>query len=244
MEAKESGEKPKLQLFVKASDDGESIGNCPFSHRLFMILMHKGAPFTLTTVDMKRAPDMLRALAPGTQPPFIVYNDEVKSDINKIEEFLEELFCPPSYPSMTPKHKDTNTAGNDVFHKFSAYIKNQLSSQDSHVENNFLRSLVRLDKYLKTPLPYEEKMNPQLKVSSRKFLDGDQLTLADCNLLPKLHIIKTVCKHYRNFEIPGELMGMRRYLDNATQLKEFQYTCPNDEEIRLSYRSVVRPMKQ
>ena len=27
-------------------------------------------------------------------------------------------------------------------------------------------------------------------VSRRLFLDGDQLTLADCSLLPKLHIIK------------------------------------------------------
>ncbi|CAH2316869.1 chloride intracellular channel 3 [Pelobates cultripes] len=159
--------------------------------------------------------------------------------------FLVNLtLCVCSYPSMTPKHKDTNTAGNDVFHKFSAYIKNQLSSQDSHVENNFLRSLVRLDKYLKTPLPYEEKMNPELKVSSRKFLDGDKLTLADCNLLPKLHIINIVCKHYRKFEIPAELMGLRRYLDNAAQLKDFTYTCPNEKEILLSYSSVVKPMNQ
>lgn len=29
-----------------------------------------------------------------------------------------------------------------------------------------------------------------ITVSKRKFLDGDHLTLADCNLLPKLHIIK------------------------------------------------------
>lgn len=27
-------------------------------------------------------------------------------------------------------------------------------------------------------------------VSQRKFLDGNELTLADCNLLPKLHIVQ------------------------------------------------------
>lgn len=38
----------------QASYDAESVGNCPFCQRLFMILWLKGANFTLTTVDMKR----------------------------------------------------------------------------------------------------------------------------------------------------------------------------------------------
>lgn len=42
-----------------------------------------------------RAPDVLKALAPGSQPPFLLYNDEVKTDTNKIEEFLEEKLAPP-----------------------------------------------------------------------------------------------------------------------------------------------------
>lgn len=28
------------------------------------------------------------------------------------------------------------------------------------------------------------------KCSNRKYLDGNELTLADCNLLPKLHVVK------------------------------------------------------
>lgn len=42
-----------------------------------------------------RAPDVLKALAPGSQPPFLLFNDEVKTDTNKIEEFLEEKLAPP-----------------------------------------------------------------------------------------------------------------------------------------------------
>lgn len=33
-----------------------------------------------------------------------------------------------------------------------------------------------------------------IKFSTRKFLDGNEMTLADCNLLPKLHIVKVVAK--------------------------------------------------
>ncbi|KAG8447431.1 hypothetical protein GDO86_014784 [Hymenochirus boettgeri] len=232
-----------LELFVKASDDGESIGNCPFCQRLFMILIHKGVPFTLTTVDMKRAPEVLKDLAPGSQPPFLLYNNEVKTDTNKIEEFLEETLVPPRYPKMSPKHKDSSTAGNDVFLKFSAYIKNQLPAQEETLQRNLLKSLLILDRYLIAPLPCEVSANPKLTVSKRKFLDGDELTLPDCNLLPKLHIINTVCKHYRKFEIPKDLKGVSRYLDNAVELKEFKYTCPNTEEILLFYRNAVKQMK-
>lgn len=49
----------------------------------------------LTTVLPNRKPADLQNLAPGTHPPFITFNNEVKTDVNKIEEFLEEVLCPP-----------------------------------------------------------------------------------------------------------------------------------------------------
>ena len=39
----------------QAGSDGESIGNCPFSQRLFMILWLKGVVFNVTTVDLRRS---------------------------------------------------------------------------------------------------------------------------------------------------------------------------------------------
>lgn len=52
-----------------------------------------------------------------------------------------------------------------------------------------LRALTRLDGYLRRPLEHELAQEPQLQESRRRFLDGDQLTLADCSLLPKLYIM-------------------------------------------------------
>lgn len=54
------------------------------------------------------------------------------------------------------------------------------------------KALKKLDDYLNSPLPDEidaDSMEEE-KGSSRPFLDGNELTLADCNLLPKLHIVK------------------------------------------------------
>ena len=57
-----------------------------------------------------------------------------------------------------------------------------------------VKGLKKLDSYLNSPLldEVDAHSTEEAAVSGRKFLDGNELTLADCNLLPKLHIIK-VC---------------------------------------------------
>lgn len=56
----------------------------------------------------------------------------------------------------------------------------------SALETGLNKALAKLDEYLLSPLPEEDHGGE----SNRKYLDGDELTLADCNLLPKLHVIK------------------------------------------------------
>lgn len=60
------------------------------------------------------------------------------------------------------------------------------------LERGLLKTLQKLDEYLNSPLPDEidENSMEDIKFSTRRFLDGDEMTLADCNLLPKLHIVK------------------------------------------------------
>ncbi|XP_019723657.1 chloride intracellular channel protein 5 [Hippocampus comes] len=235
----------EISLYVKAGSDGESIGNCPFSQRLFMILWLKGVIFNVTTVDLKRKPADLQDLAPGTNPPFMTFNGEVKIDVNKIEEFLEEKLAPPRYPRLSPKHPEANTAGIDVFAKFSAYIKNPRKETNDALEKALLKSLRHLDDFLRTPLAAEIDCDAPGDVpeSTRSFLDGPELTLADCNLLPKLHILKVVAKKYRGFDIPAEMSGIWRYLNCAYQREEFNNTCPAEREIEFAYADVVKKVK-
>ncbi|XP_032487015.1 chloride intracellular channel protein 6 isoform X2 [Phocoena sinus] len=197
------GQEHDITLFVKAGCDGESIGNCPFSQRIFMILWLKGVIFNVTTVDLKR------------------------------------------YPKLGTQHAESNSAGNDVFAKFSAFIKNTKKDANEIYERNLLKALKKLDNYLNSPLPDEidAYSTEEVTVSGRKFLDGDELTLADCNLLPKLHIIKIVAKRYRDFEFPSEMTGIWRYLNNAYARDEFTNTCPANQEIEHAYSDVAKRMK-
>lgn len=236
---------PNIELFIKASFDGENIGNCPFCQRLFMVLWLKGVEFNVTTVDMKKRPKELLHLAPGTNPPFLIFNGELKTDFIKIEEFLEETLAPPRYPHLTPRQPESYAAGSDVFAKFSAYIKNTSKAANEKFENALLKELKRLDNYLKEPLPDEIDANSTETVvsSTRKYLDGNKFTLADCNLLPKLHIIKVAAKKYRNFEIPKEMSALWRYLKYANERNEFNQTCPSNEEIERVYADIAKEMQ-
>ncbi|XP_051983091.1 chloride intracellular channel protein 4-like isoform X1 [Xyrauchen texanus] len=246
--AQQKGQDPQdsqISLYVKAGSDGESIGNCPFSQRLFMILWLKGVIFNVTTVDLKRKPADLQNLAPGTNPPFMTFNGEVLVDVNKIEEFLEERLVPPQYPKLAAKHPESNTAGIDIFAKFSAYIKNPRKEANEGLEKALMKSLKRLDEYLQTPLLEEIDGNStdDPDPSTRGFLDGPDLTLADCNLLPKLHIMKVVARKYRGFEIPAGMTGVWRYLNSAYRREEFMNTCPADREIEFAYLDVAKKIK-
>ncbi|XP_061666497.1 chloride intracellular channel protein 5-like [Syngnathoides biaculeatus] len=237
---KPENDKTKVTLFVKAGSDGESIGNCPFSQRLFMILWLKGVVFNVTTVDLKRKPADLHNLAPGSHPPFLTFQGEVLTDVNKIEEFLEEMLVPPKYPKLAVKNRHSNIAGNDVFAKFSAYIKNTSSDKNLALEQSLNKALVKLDEYLLNLLPDEVHLVDG--ESKRKYLDGDELTLADCNLLPKLHVVKVVAKKYRNYDIPSQYRGVWRYLGNAYIRDEFINTCAADLEIELAYKDVAKTL--
>ena len=79
-----------------------------------------------------------------------------------------------------------------------------------------------------------------IKFSTCKFLDGNEMTLADCNLLPKLHIVKVVVKKYCNFDIPKGMTDIWRYLSSAYSRDEFTNTCPSDKEVEIAYSDVAK----
>lgn len=51
---------------------------------------------------------------------------------------------------------------------------------------------------------------------------------------------QVVTKKYRGFEIPKEMTGIWKYLNNAYTREEFTNTCPSDNEIEIAYGDVAK----
>lgn len=110
----------------------------------------------------------------------------------------------------------------------------------SDLEKGLLKALKKLDDYLGTPHPDEidENSSDDIVSSTRPFLDGHELTLADCNLLPKLHIVKVI--------FGFELCNMLGYKDYTADTVFAEGLCPcfppfSLQVVCLKYRSFNIP---
>ena len=74
-------------------------------------------------VCVHRKPKQLKDVAAGANPPFLLFNGEELTDVQKCEDFIEAELYPPRYPKLSCRHQESNTVGMDVFAKFSALIK-------------------------------------------------------------------------------------------------------------------------
>ncbi len=54
--------------------------------------------------------------------------------------------------------------------------------------------------------------------------------------------LQVVAKKYRNYDIPSDLTGVWRYLNNAYAQEEFTNTCAADNEIELAYKGVAKKL--
>ncbi|XP_078493370.1 chloride intracellular channel protein 1-like isoform X3 [Ciona intestinalis] len=224
-----------------AGSDSECIGCCPFSQRLFMILWLKGVVFNVTTVDKtKKVPQINDALG-SVNPPVLIFNGEMLTDNQKCEDYIEAELYPPRYPRLACKHSNSNTIGNDIFAKFSAFAKFRGNPNDPKREGmrkKLDQALSKLNDYLLEPLDDEidegaDDNEPQR--SSRKFIDGNTMTIADCNMLPKLNMIQVTGRALLKYEIPESFDAIYRYLETSFGMPEFRETCPHDEEIVYFY---------
>jgi len=118
-------------------------------------------------------------------------------------------------------------AGNDIFSKFSAWIKCSPDHPNFNVlQQRFSNSLTKFNEFLKSKLSDQNE---------RLFIDGNTMTLPDCGLLPKLHIAIVASKARRGYDILTEFDAVEKYIKNASAYEEFSQTCCDESEIIWSY---------
>ena len=154
-----------------------------------------------------------------TKVPILQHGETVIGDSNAIADYVDKIKVQPKLACLS---KATNAAGDKVFLKFSAFIKNKIKANDEKLAHALTDELGRLDNFLST--------------SPGCFLDGDSLMHPDCVLLPKMHHVRVAAKHYKNYDIPENFKYIHSYLAAADNHPAFASTKPADDAIIEGWR--------
>lgn len=216
---------PHVQLFVKRSlMDNSHKSSCPICQRWFMVLFLKSEAkelaLTVFPVNMKNPEPEFKEY--HAQPPVVVLVQEniVLTDNLRIEQYINSRFTSLDLTS----DKEAEVVSSDIYIKFNAYLK----AVDQSVQSK--------EKQLISEL---KKINDFLELRGTKFLSGNDMTLVDCDLMPKLQHVRIAGKAYRDFNFPSDLEYLWRYMNACYETKAFKESCPYDQDIILHYEGKV-----
>ncbi|PAA58896.1 hypothetical protein BOX15_Mlig003947g1 [Macrostomum lignano] len=235
---------PSIELFIKASQIArEEKGPCPISQQwilAFYILAEKKlTELYLTTVNPDVPPDSYLALnvsrrlpvanvTKGPDPRLKTSNAADAPDPadtnDEIEQLMDAFRCPNlALPKDSRDEANAEKAICDLYKNFSLMLKTDNRAP-------LINSLRKIDNFL--------------GLRPCRYLLSDELTYADCQLMPKLHHVRLAGEFYRGFTIPEELRHLQDYLVGMyTACDAFRTSCPADRDIlHLYYDKVPRSL--
>ncbi|XP_072178479.1 chloride intracellular channel protein 2-like [Diadema setosum] len=233
-EEDESTDQP-ITLYIKAGVENK-IADCPLCQRLFMIITLKNIRYQVCTVNKEILPAEYKKMLGNTPPPVLIDPNvqtenpqgKVIDDIIKAEHYLEMVFQ-PKLENGNPRAKQV---GSNIFSKFSALMKNQDKTRRVTLINRLRSELKKLDEFLKDTSE-DDELSPGL------FLEGDKLTLADCDLLPKLHRVDVACRLFKFPEVMEGMDAVQKYLENWRSSTIYNLIKYEDKEVWHTYHRVV-----
>ena len=206
---------------------------CPFAQRVWIALTYKDIDFELIEVDPYDLTDWWLEVSRGVGlVPVVVQANSDGSDTtiiesNRILEYLEDY-----YPDKTPIFSDS---------------PNQRAEQKywmDHVSNKITPYFYR---FLKTPEAGEKQDEARDKMlegltaitqamsSEGKYFAGDRLSAVDIALFPFAYRINALLEHYRDYVLPREGEGWKRYhrwFDAMLALPAFQATATDQADYK------------
>lgn len=209
-----------ITLFIKGGV-AHTVGDCPLCQRVYMVLKLKDLNFRVMAVNTNAPPTEYKEIAGTKKPPILVDGEIIHNDVAQIVEYLDASY---NQVPLQPKDKNSHSVGLDLFLALSKYLKNKDPSKDDRLKQILLKKL--------------QDINDALEIHGGPFLDGEKMTLPDCNLLPKLYHTAVCGKVIKEkaFEIPHNLENIHRYLDAFKASDVFDETKVEEEEIEYGWR--------
>jgi glutathione S-transferase len=197
-----------MTLYLKAAEDGTSVGDCPFAHAIRMVMAEKGLNYELRPSVDETKPSWLVEHYDGKLPA-LRHRKEAYVESEVICQYLDYFFPDPN---LTCKEKKTKAAADEAVDGFfpavATYFKHTPDGDEDDVvlKENLEAALQKLEDHLEGD-----------------FLCGDQFTLVDCALVPKLYHMKTGVKEFKSGSInfDEQFPKVAKYMEGVFARKSF-----------------------
>jgi glutathione S-transferase len=207
-------------LYLKAGPDGKSVGDCPFAHFVRLVLEEKGLEYDLQPSTAETKPNWLVEHYDGKMPA-LRHRKECYVESDVIAEYLDFFFPQPALKRGSGSAKDREIAEASIAGIFPAIAKYLKHTPDGDELDLVLKAKVE-EKLgiLETHLARDERTGPFL------IGNGEQISLLDCSLAPKLYHMQTGLVAFKSMSIDlkQQFPKVAAYMDAVFARPSFEKT--------------------
>lgn len=202
-----------MKIHVKGDPDTNTLGDCPFCHRVLLTLDQKGIGYELGYVDFARKPEWLIEKS-GGKVPVLQEGESYLPDSDKIVVYLEEKYPSPSMKSSVPVD-----VGEGLFPAFRGYLGAKVDEEPAK-KAEMERILQKMESYLRAHGP---------------LFGGETMNATDAALAPRLYHATVALKYYKKWELPAELTALAKYMQYIKTLPAWHKSDYGEESIIRSW---------
>lgn len=215
-------------LYVKAAENGEDVGDCPFSMKANLALRFKKVDNEVQVIDLRNKPGWFTDLnSEGTAPTYVAADSKVITSSDDVVQYADQAGKDASVSlcrSNSPHWDAANKVVEPVFSSFISFLKSK-GDDEEKCRNKLYECLKAVDDHLqKTGGPY---------------LLGSNLSAVDCNFGPKLFHILVAAKHFKQYEVPSELDHLHEYYKQMSAKPEWSASACDDGTVIWGWSSKI-----
>ena len=218
-----------MTLYLKAAEDGTSVGDCPFAHYIRMILEEKNLPYTVQPcASNDDKPGWLLEYYEGKMP-CLRHKKEAYVESNVIAAYLDYFF--PSGESDADRKaalEDAEDAMDGFFPAVAGYLKDKESDAEAELSCEPLAALREKLGALEEHLGNAGGDDCNLDGTSTSF------GILDCRLVPQLYHLKVgidTFKEHGKPDLESEFPTVHAYLSRSMTRESFVNTMYPPETI-------------
>jgi chloride intracellular channel protein 1 len=252
-------------LYLKAGEDGKSVGDCPFGQNIRMILEEKQIKYDIRTcsTSTETKPNWLIEYYDG-QLPALRHKKECYIETNIIVSYLDYFFPTSenndeniSNKSQSNKESKTNldnaeeNALGGFFPSIARYLKD-VNDDDDENENETLEVLKErldsLENHFKNLCDENEDNDNDNENNEWCYLDGSKTNFSnlDCRIIPQLYHLTVAVVEFKNGSpnLKEDYPFTYRYLNEGMKRDSFINTKYSKETIVWGWNNARQQQQQ